>query len=142
MQLYVPPSDMINKDFLRQVLCSEKNLLDISACRFCNVPKYDELSVRNLYSKYKGDPQMMQYFPDSYAKDKGPSRQYFFTVLNTVHPDHVQELVTFACKQRFASDQEENKNNEIQMTSEWWEKLNSMPFISCKSDFKSNFCSF
>ena len=29
LQLYVPPARMINKDFLKKVLCEEKKLLEI-----------------------------------------------------------------------------------------------------------------
>ena len=40
---------MITKDFIRQVLAAEKELLKMSELRQVNVPKYDELSVKNLF---------------------------------------------------------------------------------------------
>ena len=40
---------MVNKDFLRQILMEEKQLLPMSAVKSVNVPAYDELSVRNLW---------------------------------------------------------------------------------------------
>jgi hypothetical protein len=30
-----------------------------------NVPKYDELSVKNLWPMVQGDENFMRYFPDS-----------------------------------------------------------------------------
>ena len=57
---------MVNKDFLKQVLADEKKLLPIATCRFINVPKFDELSVKNIYPLFADDEQLMQHFPDAY----------------------------------------------------------------------------
>lgn len=132
VQLYLPSDMRVNKDFLKQVLNDEKKLLAIKDCRFINVPKYDELSVKNIFPRFKDDAQMMQYFPDAFPKDKGPTREYFFTVLNTVHPEYLDRLVAHANKQRFGSNQSGNQTDEIQMTTEWWEKLNALPYFSSK----------
>ena len=51
----------VNRDFVRAVLLGEKKLLKISEKRSVNVPKYDELSVKNIFPKVKRDPQVMQY---------------------------------------------------------------------------------
>lgn len=40
---------MVNKDFLKQVLAEEKELLQIKDVRFVNVPMYDELAVKRLW---------------------------------------------------------------------------------------------
>ena len=40
---------MINKDFLKQVLTEEKELLLIKDVRFINVPMYDELAVKRVW---------------------------------------------------------------------------------------------
>ena len=48
-QLYVPPAKHINKDFLKQVLSEDKELLHIGKVKFINVPMYDELSVKKFY---------------------------------------------------------------------------------------------
>ena len=54
------------------------------------VPHYDELSVKKLYPEFKKDEKMMQYFPDKYSAGKGTPRDYFFPILNTVHPDYLK----------------------------------------------------
>ena len=51
----------INRDFVRAVLKGEKSLLKKSACKFINVPKYDELSVKNMFPRFKDDPEVMQF---------------------------------------------------------------------------------
>ena len=49
VQLYLPDDLMFNKDFLRQVLTEEKELLEIDRVKFVNVPHYDEVSVKRLW---------------------------------------------------------------------------------------------
>ena len=60
------------------------------------MPKYDELSVRNIFPKFQSDPLVMQYLQDEYPKDRFPDREYFFTVLNTVHPEYVRKMIEHA----------------------------------------------
>ena len=86
-------SHIANKDFLKAVPIDKKKLIPIADCKFINVPKFDELSVKNIFPLFAEDGQLMQYFPDSYPKDKWPTRDYFFTVLNTVYPDYLAGLI-------------------------------------------------
>ena len=44
---------------MRDVLSGKKSLLKKSACRFVNVPRYDELGARNVFERFKSDPQVM-----------------------------------------------------------------------------------
>ena len=55
---------MITKDFIRQVLAAEKELLKMSELRQVNVPKYDELSVKNIFPNLKDNPTFMVHIPD------------------------------------------------------------------------------
>ena len=98
----------VNKDFLKQVLNDEKRLLPIADCKFINIPRFDEISVKSIFPLFAEDLELMQYFPDQFPKEKGPTREYFFTVLNTVYPDYVKSLVEHANKMRYQSNQAEN----------------------------------
>ena len=49
LQLYVPPSKMVNKDFIKQVLTEEKRLLSLREVKYVNMPRYDELSVAKFW---------------------------------------------------------------------------------------------
>ena len=60
------------------------------------VPHYDELSVKNLWPNLKKDNEFTQFFPDKYTFDKGPPRQYIFDILNTLHPDYLQQVMNHA----------------------------------------------
>ena len=75
----------------------------MSDLRQINVPKYDELSVKNLFLKVAENPEFMKYLPDRLPKDKLPDRVYFFNVLNTTHPEYVQKMIDHANELRFKS---------------------------------------
>ncbi len=79
---------MINKDFLKQVLTEEKELLLIKDVRFINVPMYDELEVKRLYPEMQNSSDFTKFFPDKMPKGRLPDRDYFFNVMNTVNPDY------------------------------------------------------
>ena len=51
----------VNRDFVRAVLRGDKKLLKISEKRSVIVPKYDELSVKNIFPKFKQDAEVMQF---------------------------------------------------------------------------------
>ena len=50
------------------------------------VPKFDELSVKNLYDELLALDNMDLYFPDKYPKGRQCDREYIFNVANTLHP--------------------------------------------------------
>ena len=100
VQLYVPPTVMLNKDFLRQILTGEKELLRMEKVKIVAVPEYDELSVKNLWPHMQGDRKFMLYFPDKLPKGRLPSRDYFFNCLNTLQAPYLQNLIVHANDQR------------------------------------------
>ena len=71
--------------------------------RQINIPKFDELSVKNIVPRFAEDPEVMRFLPNRLPKNKLPDRTYFFNVLNTVHPDYCKKIVDHANEQRFKS---------------------------------------
>ena len=128
----MPPESIINKDFMKDILCGKKQLFKKMQIKEIKVPKYDELSVKALYPQFKGDPIFNSYFPNEYPKDKGPPREYFFNIMNTLYPDYLAQILAHANKQRMSADGEAMKGEQIQISEYWQEQLASMPFISCK----------
>ena len=59
---------MLNKYFLKAVLADQKRLLKLSELRTVNVPKFDELSVKNIFPLIRQDAEVMLYFPDSFRR--------------------------------------------------------------------------
>ena len=94
---------MINKDFLKDVLCGKKALLKKGEVQHVQVPHYEELSVRNIYPMFKKDAHFQQYFPDKYPKDKGPNREYFFNLLATLYPEYLKGCMDHAAQKRMAA---------------------------------------
>lgn len=100
------------------------------------VPHYDELSVKRLWPMFVKDKEFAQYFPDKYPKDKGPPRDYFFDILNTVYPEYLKQIMGHAAHQRMSANTESTKTQSIAITKFWEEELQSMPYLSRK------FCQF
>ena len=55
----------------------------------------------------------MQYFPDIYPKDKGPPREYFFNILNTLQPEYLQKCIAYAHEQRMTAQGDDMKKQSI-----------------------------
>ncbi len=64
------------------------------------MPKFDELSVKNIYPHKEKDARFMAFFPDRRPKDRWPDRTYFFAILNTLEPDYVSTIIAQANKAR------------------------------------------
>ena len=77
--------------------------------RHCNPPKYDEISVTNLYDQCITMEGMKEYFPDEYPKGRQCSREYFFSILSTLHPEYTEELLMKCKKDRFGLEQQQEK---------------------------------
>ena len=130
MQLYVPPEKMLNRDFIKQLLREDKKLLELRQVIQVSVPRYDELSVKKFWPLMHQDPAFMQYMPDPTPDGRLPDREYFWNVLNTLHTDYVQRLVEHANAQRMTVQQDGDGADAIEISEEWWNKLNAMPFVS------------
>ena len=132
MQLYLPPEYMMNKDFLKEVFAEDKELLELKAVSFINVPLFDELSVIKIWPMMKEDQPFMKYFPNKLPKGRVPDREYFFNVLNTLYPAYVQEIIRHANAQRNSVANDARARETIEVSDKWWDALNAVPFISCK----------
>ena len=110
---------MVTSGFLKQILAGEKKLLKMSEAKTCNPPRYDEISVTNLYSECIELDGMKDYFPDEYPKGRSCSREYFFTVLATLYPQYLKDLILKSKKDRFAINEEDPGNEAIAISAEW-----------------------
>ena len=95
-----------------------------------NVPKYDELSVKKFWPLMQKDAGFMLYMPDPTADGRIPEREYFWNVLNTLRTEYVQQLIEHANAQRMTVQQNGEGVDAIEISEEWWRKLNALPFVS------------
>ena len=77
----------------------------------------------------------MVYMPDPSPDGRLPDRQYFWNVLNTVNSDYVSQLVQHATNLRMTAQQDGEDKDTIEISEEWWNKLNALPFVSRKFAF-------
>ena len=70
LQLYVMPLNCLNKDFIKQVLADEKQLLPLKHLKVVNVGNYPELALHRVYNDFANRPALKQYLPDSYPKGR------------------------------------------------------------------------
>ena len=123
---------MLNKDFMKQLLAEEKKLLELSQVRHVHVPHYDELSVKKFWPLMHADRAFMMHMPDPTPDGRLPERGFFWNVLNTLQPAYVTQLIDHANAQRMTAQEDGDGVDAIEITDEWWEKLQAKPFISCK----------
>ena len=89
---------MFTKDFVKEMLCGNKRLLKKADCKFINIIRYDELSVKSLYNKFMTLDGFADYMPTKFAKGRCCDREYMFNVANTLYPEIVKELHEHALK--------------------------------------------
>lgn len=123
---------MLNKDFLKEIFTNHKQLLRLDQVKRICVPLYDELAVIKIWPMLKQDEKFMRFFPTKMAKNRVPDREYFFNVLNTFHGEYLQKLIKHAQDQRNESEAMAKQKETIEISDDWWNILNSVPFVSCK----------
>ena len=124
---------MLTAKWLKQILTGEKKLLKAKDARHCNPPRYDEISVASLYQESIKMPNMAEYFPDAYPKGRSCNREYFFTVMATLHPKYTDELVKKSKKDRFGKEVEVEQGEAIAITPDWEAQLKEFPQFTSKS---------
>ena len=80
----------------------------------------------------------MQYLQDEYPKNRFPDRTYFYTILNTVHPDYVRDMIEHANNARYAPTGQDKELDTVVVNEEWLEKLKALPFYSSKLNLNNN----
>lgn len=66
------------------------------------VPKYEELSVKNLYADALNDPDVGIYLPElEMNSNRLPERDFFFGILGTIKPHYLKQIIEDAHKQRY-----------------------------------------
>lgn len=140
----MPPYNMVTSEYLKAILRGDKRLLKMSEVRHCNPPHYDEISVAELYEPCVKLARMSDYFPDQYPKGRSCGREYFFSILATLHPDYTDKMLKKSKEVRFGAEGERQQSEVIEMDPAWQEQLKEFPQFSSKypstSVLEPNFC--
>ena len=114
------------------VLREEKSILPLYQVKWVTVPHYDELSVKQYLPRFQEDEEFMKYMPMITAESRVPERSFFWNVANTVQFDFVQKAIQHANNHRMKAAEGDGELQQIEISEQWWAKLNAMPFVSCK----------
>ena len=123
---------MINKDFIKQVLREEKELMPLSQVKQVSVPHYDELSVKKFLPMLSEDEEFKKYMPEPGNDSRLPDRTFFWNIAHTLHPSYVTNVISHANDQRMKGNEKNEEMECIQISEKWWDQLNAVPFVSCK----------
>ena len=96
---------MLTATWLKQIFQGQKKLLKASEVHHLNPPRFEEISVKNLYAQCLEMDKMAAYFPDTYPKGRQCDREYFFTVLGALHPVYARQLILKAKENRYKIDE-------------------------------------
>ena len=61
---------MFTREFSKALFAGDKKLMKMKDVKFISTPKYDEISVKKLYSILIDLEGMKDYFPDKYSKGR------------------------------------------------------------------------
>ena len=75
--------------------------------------------------------------PDPTPDGRIPDRKFFFNVLNTLRPEYMRNVIEYANNLRMSAQAESQQKQTIEISDQWWEKLNGIPFVSCKLHFNN-----
>ena len=120
--------------FIRDYLQHKKLLIKAADVKAYNVPPYEELSVKAIFAQVKGDEEILQYlnyYPD--VKEL-PEHGFFYSVLGTLHPNYVVNLINAANRKRNKKDTEDSRPEQIAITQDILEMLEDEPYLSSKDN--------
>jgi hypothetical protein len=95
--LYLPSYECTRLVFIRAFLQNKKKVLKSVEVKRITVPRYEELSVKNLYDDAMSDHDLSVYLPDrDQLSNKLPERDFFFGILGTIKPDYLTKIIDHA----------------------------------------------
>ena len=98
------------------------------------VPKYEELSVKNLYKDALQDPEISPYLPSSeQSAKKLPERDFFFNIIGTIKPDYLKQIINESNKNRNVIEYQKIEKDYIMIDDPWLDELTKDPYYSSKS---------
>ena len=132
----MPPLKNCRLDFLQGILKGSKTALKATEVPARKVPHWPELALKNVYQQLvKTHPDLLEYLPALTGQTslRYPERKFFYRVLNALHPQTYENLLTQAAKHR--APKEKNLQEEqwmLNIQEEWVNELLRYDSTSCK----------
>jgi len=116
---------------MRDILKESKLHLKTNEVIHVDVPRYPELSVKNMYDDAMKDEVLIKYLPTKkQLSNKLPEREFFFGVLATLRRQYMTDVIKQAHENRFKAPEDDPKKESIVVSSTWLEELKKHPYFS------------
>ena len=106
----------------------------MSEISYQNVPNFEELSIKKLWSHFRTNQTILKYMPD-YAAGQQTEREFFFNILSTIYPKEFSELIQVAYKGRKLNNWKD-EDNMIVIKKEMKDKIDAV--LNYKSKYVFN----
>jgi hypothetical protein len=123
----MPPLKNCRLDFLQGIIMGKKTALKATEVPARKVPHWPELALKNVYHQIiNTHPDLKEYLPalTGDTSPRFPEREFFYRVLNALHPETFEDLIKQASKHR--APKQKNLQEEQWMLSiqdEWVDEL-------------------
>jgi hypothetical protein len=96
VQYHLPPKRYITWPFIFEVLNGTKKLLKQNQVKINVIPpRIKHLRIKEIWTHLKEDEDLLRFFPNQCLKYE-PPRSFFFTILSTVKPHILVQLLNSA----------------------------------------------
>lgn len=134
--VFLPSLKGTSLDFMRDILKESKLHLKANEVIHLEVPRYQELAVKNMYQDAMADELLASYLPSrKQLSNKLPEREFFYGVVATLRRQYMTDVIKHAHEQRYKAADNDPKKESIVVTSAWMDELTKHPYFSCKMSF-------
>jgi len=129
--VFLPSLQGTSLDFMRDILKESKLHLKTREVVHIDVPRYPEISVKNMFEDAMKDEVLAKYLPSRrQLSNKLPERGFFFGVLATLRRQYMTDIIAKAHENRFKAPDDDPKKESILVSSTWMEELTKHPYFS------------
>ena len=119
--------------FMRDIISETKMFLRQNEINRMEVPCYQEISVKNLYTDAMGDELLVKYLPSKeQLSGRLPERDFFFGLMCTLRNQYMKDIIGDAHKARFTVSEDDPKQKGIVISEAWLAELEKHPYHSSK----------
>ena len=131
--MHLPRLQACTLRYLQQIMAEEKLFFRETEIKSLNVPLWPELSVKRIFPAAERIIRFGRYIPDDWTADKKTERNFFWSILITIAPEFVEQIVTDCRTQRYQRRQDNVREpTNLQISAQWAGWLLAEPFQPSK----------
>ena len=105
---FLPPLKACRLQFLQEIMQDRKKVLKTKDVPARKIPHWPQLAIKSIYPQVvERFPDILFYLPELEGKqeDRYPDRDFFYRVVNALHPEVVDNLINEAATVRMPKGQ-------------------------------------